>query len=402
MGVPLFCWEQITISFIVAITRGLFFFLSLYFVKQLHLDIANTGIILTFYGLGAGLGGFLGGKLADSLSFSRVCVFSLFCNAIVFFLFPHVSNVGTLAALCFLWAMFSYVFLTANHAWILDRTQFVEAERLKVLNILFATSNLGGFVAAAFVSLSDFYGFNTIFIGFGIILLLAMIFLLLRNRKYMEAVVENINEKTNSSKLLVKHEINPNTGNYKAFWFCIVCIFFVSLIITQNGAVYSIYLDRHFPALGTIGVSCIIAINPILIVFFQTPLINLFHNTNKLLIIGFGSALMGLGLMIMPFFDVIAVAIVSAILYTIGQMIFAVICELVLYQTSKPNKRAQALGMFRAAYACSMVIGPTMAGFIYHRYSGDMVWYVCGIIGLIFLVACYIMRKHYKMAPASI
>lgn len=53
--------------------------------------------------------------------------------------------------------------------------------------------------------------------------------------------------------------------------------------------------------------------------------------------------------------------------------------------------------MFKIVYSLSMIAGPAMAGFIYHRYGGDMVWYVCGLIGVVFLVACYLMRQHYKM-----
>lgn len=395
-GVSRFCWEHLTISFIVSVTRALFFFLGLYFVRDLHLGLSITGVTLAFYGLGSVLGGFVGGKLSDRISFNKVCIVSLLGNAVVLFCLAQAKHAPMLMLLCFLWALFSNAFSTGNNSWILQKTKLLESERLKAFNILFAASNLGSFATSGIVVLSDIYGFRSIFIVSGIVLLCIAVYLMLRHSNYHKASHENAiaAEKTQSSN---EHDTNPNAENKTLFWFCVGCLFFVSLIITLNGAVYTLYLNQHFTALKTIGVSAIFAINPAMIFLFQTPFVNLFHAKNKLTMIGVGSVLMGIGMLILPFSTWITCAVISAIIYTVGQMIFTTLCQLVLYQSGKPNKKAQAVGAFKIVYAVSMVVGPAVAGFIYHHLGGNTVWYICGVIGFIALIGCYMMRHHYKM-----
>jgi len=400
-GVPSVCWERIIIGFIVATTRGLFFFLALYFIRDIHMGVSVAGIALACYGAGAALGSYISGKLSDSISPNKVCIVSLILNGVTLFFLANSTHIHILIALVFLWGIFGHGFLIANYTWILQRTRLDEAERLKTLNILYAAFNLGVFITAGIVSLSDIYGgFKPIFMVFGAILLLTAAYLFVRSKHHhCISTVDITQNHTNMS--LSENAVNPNVSNKMLFWFCVICLFFVSLIVTQNGAVYTFYLDQHFTALKTIGVSAIFAINPILIVLFQTPLVNLFRSKNKLVMIGIGSILMGVGMVILPFSSLVIFAVISVIVYTIGQMIFTTICELVLYQSSKPGKKGQALGTFRVIYALSMIVGPAMAGVIYHRYGGDMVWYICGFIGVIFLVACYVMRKHYKMTERT-
>merc|ERR1712039_546025 len=114
--------------------------------------------------MGAVLGSFFGGKLSDIFSSNIVGIISLLFNALILFALANISHTNMLMIVSFLWAAFAYSFLTANHAWILERTQLNEAERLKVLNVLYAAANLGIFVSAGVVGFSNLYGFKTIFI----------------------------------------------------------------------------------------------------------------------------------------------------------------------------------------------------------------------------------------------
>jgi len=395
-GISTPCWQRILISFLFSITRGLFFFLSLYFVKDLHMNIATAGLAVSCYGMGAVLGSFIGGKLSDIISSNKVGIISLLLNALILFALANVSHTNMLMIVSFLWAAFAYSFLTANHAWILERTQMNEAERLKVLNVLYAAANLGIFVSAGVVGFSDLYGFKTIFVGSGIVLVIITLWLVYKSCKTQAHTSPSILSLSQGNDAN-EQQANPNSGNAKVFWLSIVCLFFVSLIVTMKSTVYTIYLHSAFPQFSVKGVSFIFALNPLLVVLFQTPLVNWFRSRNKMWVMGFGGLLMGVGMLILPFSLWFAFAILSAIIYTLGEMIFTVINELAIYQSCKAGKKGQALGVFRLVYALSMIAGPALSGYLYDQLGSNAVWYVSFVIGLLFFVFCYAYRHYYRM-----
>ena len=396
-GISSSCWQRIFISFLFSITRGLFFFLSLYFVRDLHVNIATAGLAVSCYGMGAALGSFVGGKLSDLFSSSKVGIISLLLNALILFVLANVSHTNMLMVVSFLWAAFAYSFLTANHVWVLERTQLNESERLKVLNVLYAAANLGIFVSAGIVGFSDLYGFQVIFVGSGIVLMIITMWLIYKNQKdkmcktSRDAYIHHINDTH-------EKQANPNSGNAKVFWISIVCLFFISLIVTMKSTVYTIYLHGAFPQFSVKGVSFIFALNPLLVVLLQTPLVNWFRCHNKMWVMGFGGLLMGVGMIILPFSLWFSFAILSAVIYTLGEMIFTVINELAIYQSCKIGRKGQALGVFRLVYALSMIAGPSLSGYLYYQFGSNAVWYISFFIGLLFFMLCYTCRHYYLMS----
>jgi len=80
-GLPFACWRGIFSSLTESILMGVFYFLPIYFVETLHLNIAISGKIMACYGLGAIAGGFIGGKVSDKTSPGYTSAFSLFIQA---------------------------------------------------------------------------------------------------------------------------------------------------------------------------------------------------------------------------------------------------------------------------------------------------------------------------------
>ena len=75
-SVPKSCWNGIVLSFINTTSGGVSFFLSIYFVSTLQLNIAVAGAIISSYGFGTVVGGLIGGKLTDKFSTGIVSITS--------------------------------------------------------------------------------------------------------------------------------------------------------------------------------------------------------------------------------------------------------------------------------------------------------------------------------------
>jgi len=389
-GLPKQCWQGIGLGFVEATLVGVCFFLSLYFVNVLHFNIAMAGIIISFYGLGRVIGGLVGGKLSDTMPPELVSIGSLLVQAAAFFLLIKLKTFYFLIINLFILGVAAYGFIISNNVWVLNQCKHQELAKLKSLSMLHASSNLGIGLSALIVSVLSGYQFSSIFLLSGVLLFLSAIYLIYVERKkiYSESYVEEGVEQVSIQQTSVLGQ------NKKIVFMVLICLFFIGLIIAQLGTTYSIYLNNAFPSLGVSGVSILFALNSILIVVFQTPLVDFFGSYNKVLMIGVGAFLMGFGMFMLNFSFVFMMAIIACIIYTIGEMLFFSIAQLVCYQSSDEKKRGQSLGLFRMIFALSIFVGPATGGFIYHHLGANFVWDVCGIIGVACLMACHYYRKY--------
>jgi len=63
-------------------------FLGVYMTNHLHFSIENTGIVLSFFGIGSVIGSWLGGFITDKIGEYKVQYFSLLLSAPLFCLIP--------------------------------------------------------------------------------------------------------------------------------------------------------------------------------------------------------------------------------------------------------------------------------------------------------------------------
>lgn len=89
-------------------------FLGVYMMDQLHFSLADSGFVLSFFGLGSVAGSFIGGYLTDKTGEFRVQVFSLFTSVLLFCLLPIFKTVGSLSVMIFVQSMVSELFRPAN------------------------------------------------------------------------------------------------------------------------------------------------------------------------------------------------------------------------------------------------------------------------------------------------
>lgn len=390
-GLPFSIWQRIGLTFFNDVSGSIVFFLSIYFVESLHLSIAMAGMIISFYGLGTILGGAIGGKLADRFNPSIVSILSLMLKALGYFALIHAKFPSLLMMCVFLVGFGTYAFKTSNNLWILNSSEDNEAAKLKAINIIYIAMNLGFGLSAAIISCFAKYGFQYLFLFSGLLLLIACVLM----------TMQEINTPTMMHRIKKENDLNENKlnedGKSLRFIFPILgSVFFYGLMIAQLSATYPVYLKTTFPELGMKAVGILFVINPILIILLQAPLVNYFGRYNKITMVGVGILLYGLGMFLLPFTSLYFMAIIFCLIYTIGEMLFFSNAQLVFYQLGGESRKGRSLGLYQTTFATGMVVGPAAGGFIYHHFSGDVVWYLCGIIGVASFLFCSYMRRDLK------
>ncbi|MCW8409601.1 MFS transporter [Legionella sp. PATHC035] len=385
LGLPKFCWPIISLICINASTIGICFFLSLYFVNEQQLSIPTAGLLISSYGLGTVIGGFVGGKLSDKITPYFVSIISLCIQSASFFFLMYLHSFPTLLIDQFFLGLSAYGFKTSNNMSLLSLCANDLDLRYRTISISHVASNLGLGLSGIFIAGVGTYGFLVIFGLSSLILFVSAIYLVIHG---------NI---TNfiPPKDTVEHHSNQIKKSAKIYILILSCVFLVGLIIAQLSSTYPLYVQGAFPKLKELAVSVLFLLDTTLIVLFQAPLTVLVSKQNKLLITGLGALFMGLGMLILSFSFIFAFAILSCIVWTTGEMLFISTAQLICYENSDNKRKGQNLGLFQSTFAFSNVVGPSLGSFIYQYCGGNILWYCSTIIGIFSFLLCWYFSRFY-------
>lgn len=378
-GLPIACWQGILLLFVVSIAIGVSFFISLYFVNVLHINLVESGWLLSAYGGGSVLGGMLGGKFVDKFSPKLISLISLMALALSFLLLVKLTALKFLLINLFIMGAAIFSFVTANDVWVLGQCQNEEM-RLKVINVSRIGLNLGLGISGAIMGLFAEHGFQEIFYAFSGVLFLLILY-------YMFQAESKMVVQTSTPKVT----INESLQNRKVIILMLFCLFSVGLLIAQLGTTYPVYVQKNF---GMHAISILFILDTIIIVLLQAPLVRLLQAANKVLIAGIGAFLMGLGLFFLTLSYSFNLAVFSCVVWTTGEMLFVPMAQAVCYERSHENKKGRMMGAYQTVYASSKLIGPIAGGVVFEYFGGNVLWYACAIICVICLAGCLHFKKY--------
>jgi predicted MFS family arabinose efflux permease len=343
------------------------------------MNVKTSSLLITIFGVGTILGGIIGGKLSDKYSERTVSIYFLCMQALTFFLLTLFETHKLLMIDLFFMGIATYGFMAANNLWLLK--ECLNKDILaKYINLARVGSNLGMAIAGVIIAEWINVGFARIFLTVAIILFLCVLYLLVFVRKL------------NKSQILEKKDesIGVSVSHPQVIVIMLVCLFLAGLLIAQLGSTYPVYVEKNF---GIQAVSLLFILDTVLIVLFQAPFVNIFKSWNKISLVGFGIFLMGLSLLILARASTLTVLIFSGIIFTIGEMLFVAMVQIVYYENLCEKNKGSFMGLFHAVAACARVLGPIGGGIIYQAYHPETLWYVSSLIGVFCLLQCLLFRS---------
>lgn len=394
-NIPGQSWRLLSLGLIEAMGGGLGFFISLYFKAYLSFPMLIIGKILSCYGLGTVIGGWLGGLMIDKWSAAYTNVTSLILFGISFIFLAFLNQPIPIALIMFFMGCASYGFIASNSVLVMRTANQNESLRLKLLNLKNVASNIGMGLAATLLAIYGHHSFHLVFITMGFVLLAAA--------GYQFYLQWNITEpKTQSAN---NNNLEP-TSSQKLFYVTLVCVFSVGLIVMQHKMAYPIFVKATFSS--PIILALIFALNPLIIIFFQPMIVNFTGRYNKITMMGLGAIGLSIGMIILNISSGLVIFLCSVFFYTIGEMLFFSLSQLLCYQSQSENKKGNSLGMWRVAYATSSIVGPYCGGIIYQVMGANTIWLICGILGLFcYSLTCYLqfdakLKLLYRIGERSL
>ncbi len=350
-------------------------FLSLYLTRDLDLTAANAGLIIGCFGLGSMAGSFIGGWLSDRVDPVRVQEFSLIAGGFGFLAFTQLETFAALACGVLFLAAISEAFRPALMSAVAHRSS--PKIRARAFALIRLAANLGMAVGPAAAGLLAIYGYVWIFVGDALTCWAAAVVLL----------------------TTIKVDIAGGTaGRGKTGdrggspWRDLPFLGFMLLLVVLAMAFFQVWSTvplylRSFYGLSERSIGLLLALNALLIVLTEMPLIRAVENLDRMKLVGLGAFLVCGGLAILPFGPGWMAAVIFMVVLTTGEMLSMPITNALVAERAGVDSVGRYMGVYTLAFSTAFVLGPIVGSAIYQNLGPQFLWYGVGFAGIVLALA---------------
>lgn len=393
-GLPAVTWLCSLAAFVNRAGSMVLPFLSLYLGKRFGLDAEEAGMVLALYGIGSTIGNVLGGSLADRIGPVRMQIGTLVGAALWMALMTRFQSVASIAAGTFVLGMLNDAFRPGNMAAVLASVPAHQGPLALTLNRVAVNAGwaigptVGGFLAKA--------DYEFLFFADGGTCALAALVLWF-------FVPRSLGDGRARTDEMLAAPLPPSTSPWRDTRFLLLLLANVTTLLAfmQYFSTESRYLADAF-ACTEDDIGLLLAINPVLIVLFEMPLVRSLRGRPPLPFVAFGTILIGLA------FPILAVpqwglpgVVAQMALITIGEMFSFSPLGGFIGQLAPESRRGQYLGLHGAAFSFAFVLAPWLGGRVYVHLGADVLWYGCFALTAVAATGYWLMHRAAGRAAGA-
>ena len=365
-------------------------FLGVYMTDHLKFSLENTGIVLSFYGIGSVLGSWLGGFLTDKFGEYYIQSWSLFLSAPIFIIMPFFSSVDMMALLIFLQSAISDTFRPANSVAI---TKYARPENLtKAFSLNRMAINLGFSIGPAVGGILSGISYNFLFIvnGIGAVTagIIYVIFFRRRNKIFREK------KKLEPTKTIEKTVTKSPYKDYPFLLYSFLCAVFAVCFFQFFNTIPLFYKDVAKLDQSTIGF--ILGYSGFIIVLLEMPLVSLAERVLKIpQILSIGIIMSGVSYLLLLFGSNIPLLLLSMSILSIAEIwVLPFMSTVTALRAERGNKGAY-MGLNGIAFSFSFIFTPFLGTYVVSHFGFDSLW--IGSFAILMVTAFLIFWITKKM-----
>lgn len=364
-GLPRETWLLAAVALINRVGTMVLPFLILWLTAQRGMSADDAGGLVGCYGVGAMIGAWLGGRLADAVGATRVVVASLALSAVAFLILGELRS-STEIAFCLLGAgVVAEAFRPANVA-LLAATCPVE-RRTQAFALLRLAVNLGmavGPVIGGFIAVVDYAWLFRV--DAATCLCAAVVFgVAFRGWRPAPATDDG---GVNSA--------NGSPWRDPIMLAAMLLGLLVVMAFLQMLSTLPLYLREGY-GFDERMIGVLFAINPVLIVLIEMPLVHRLRDAAPLRVIAAGSACLALSYAVLPLGAGFAFAALFVIIWTIGEMLESAQMHGFVASRSGDHNRGRYMGLYMFMFATGFVLAPIVGTRVYAAAGPTVLWFGC-------------------------
>ena len=373
-------------------------FIAIYLTRELGFSLAQTGIVMSFFGVGSVVGSYVGGWLTDKFGYYRTMFWSLFIGGFALLNLLWLEQFETWCFGVFLVTAIGDCFRPASMAAVgfyskpENRTRSLGLIRLAI-NLGFGIGPmLGGIIAAAF-------GYSWIFIIDGVTCMLAALMFLVVLKEGHRPPKAGATPRD----ILDTSPVNaPPRSPYRdeVFMAYVAFAFINSIVFIQFMGTLPLYWKEFFLFSDT-EVGLLLGMNGLIIVAVEMPLILLLEKRFSILaMIAAGILLTGLCYEMLTWTAWSGIAVISMLALTFGEIInFPFAASFSLNRAHETN-RGKYMGMYGLSFSVGHIVAPILGMHLAEMYGFMTLWHVMGVMSLVSALGVLWVRRRARAEEA--
>jgi predicted MFS family arabinose efflux permease len=325
-------------------------FLTVYLTSR-GFTLAQAGSVMAAFGVGAFLGGYLGGRLTDMFGFFRVQVASLVLNGILFVVLGYMESLAQIMICVFVLSTCGEAFRPANAAAIGAYSNEDNRTRSYSLNRL--AINLGWAIGPAAGGILASINYKLLFWVDGATCTVAglLLYLFLAKGSRRDGH-NNPQARTSGAASAYKDKV------YLAGMFFILL---VALCFFQLFSIIPVYYKEHV-GLSEVVIGAVLASNGILIVLVEMVLVyRLEQHKRPLLYIFYGAVVIGVSFLLLAVAPVLTFVALSMVVITFGEMLLFPFTNDFWVSRTDARNRGQYAAIYTMTFAVAHVLSPLLS-----------------------------------------
>ncbi|REC51249.1 MFS transporter [Chryseobacterium mucoviscidosis] len=370
-------------------------FLGVYMTDHLKFSIENTGIVLSFFGIGSVIGSWLGGFITDRIGEYRVQYLSLLLSVPLFCIIPLFKTEIGVATIILLQSIVSDSFRPANSVAI---TKYAKPENItRAFSLNRMAINLGFSIGPALGGILSAISYEFLFFSNAFTALIAGILYIVFFKK------RNILAKLKARKVQEAIEIKKENSPYrdgKFLVYCFFCMLFSICFFQLFSTLTIFYKDTAHLSQQSIGY--ILGYSGFLVVLLEMGLVQVAEKYFSLAVtMLLGTFICGFAYAMLGFDYSIVTLVVSMSLLCVGEIWALPFMSTITALRSGKNNKGAYMGLNGISFSIAFIVTPTLGTFIAERFGFTILWIGTGVLATIIAIAFYYIvpwmigdRKH--------
>ena len=386
-------WMMIAVNFVDRLGGSLLFpFFALYITKKFDVGMTQVGGLFAIFFVSSFIGAFPGGALTDRFGRKGIIIFSLIATSFSTLLMGFVTEFQFFLLVAFISGIFTDVGGPAYEAVFMDvlppekRTSGFGIRRVAFNLALVVGPVIGGFIAAR--SYLALFVIDAIFSA----IVALMVFLMIPETKPTSP--EGMEQESTAQSFKGYLQVLRD-GKFMAFTFVCLLVWFVYMNMNTTLGVF--LRDQH--GLPESGYGWILSINAAMVVLFQFSVTRQTEKNPPMLMMALGSLFVAVGLLLYGFINTFMLFAVAMVILTVGEMVTIPIANAVVASFAPEEMRGRYSFVYSNSWGISFAVGPYLAGLVLDNYDPNLLWYACGIIGMIAVLGFLTLHRSLQTKP---
>lgn len=358
--------------------------------QSLGFSIKETGYVLSFFGLGAVVGSWLGGWLTDKIGYFITQSLSLFFIVPVYFILPELKTVESLSVGIFFLSVIAEIFRPANSVAI---AYFARPENLtKAFSLNRMAINLGFSIGPALGGVLASLSYYWLFYGnaFGSLIAGIVFYVYFNNRKSKYQTTEKI-----QADFTEKVKAPSPYRDKKVMLFSFLCALYAICFFQLLTTLPLFYKEVHRLSEANIGI--ILGYSGLFVVLFEMLLVQIADkkfSVSQVLVAG--TLFCGLSFVMLNLNASILMLYVSISVLCVSEILAMPFMSTVIVRNSIEANRGAYMGLYSLSFSVAHIFSPFLGTLTVEHFGFETLWWGTGIVSVVVAFGFYFLMKTMK------